>query len=672
MFGKKMEQRIHLPELLNTWPMAQQEEKRIIFHLRHGRPPPKAPSCYMNLRTLSFFVATLCLGLCAHAADTTIVKSPDGALQFRLFLHQDQLHFSVTRRGQPVVGASPIDMSINGTALCRGIRMGVPRFFGFSEQYQLPGAHAMASNTYKGALVPVQLPGGLSMTLEIRVFNDGAAFRHLVKGSSRGLTPEEHTVFRMAPGSTVWYHDMNMHYESVHVKKQIEQVAAGEWLAPPATFKTPGGIYASITEAALLHYPGMSLQADGNGGAVLRLAHEQPTSYPYKLRYSPEDTLRLRQPARFAGSSLQTPWRVLIVGADLNSLVNNDIVSNLNAAPDPKLFPQGRRSTWIQPGRAVWKYLDGGGEGTPEVMRHFTDAAAALGFEHNILEGFWSRWSRAELQSLVAYARGKGVGTWLWKHSRSLRSREARDSFFTMCSELGVAGAKIDFFDHEAKEVIDLYEAILTEAAEHHLLVDFHGANKPTGLMRTFPNELTVEAVKGMEASKLTDRATHETTIPFTRFIAGPAEYTVLHFGARRANTTWAHQVASAAILSSPLLTYATHPDSLLASPAVNIIRAIPSYWDETRVLPPSEIGELAVFARRKGKDWFLAVMNGTTARKLRIPLSFLQGSYKTEMALDDPGRPDALRMQQKQYSGTDTIDLDLVSGGGFIARFTR
>jgi alpha-glucosidase len=175
-----------------------------------------------------------------------------------------------------------------------------------------------------------------------------------------------------------------------------------------------------------------------------------------------------------------------------------------------------------------------------------------------------------------------------------------------------------------------------------------------------------------MEASKLTDRATHETTIPFTRFIAGPAEYTVLHFGARRANTTWAHQVASAAILSSPLLTYATHPDSLLASPAVNIIRAIPSYWDETRVLPPSEIGEVAIYARRKGKDWFLAVMNGTTARKVRIPLSFLQGSYKTELALDEPGRPDALRMQQKQYSGTDTIDLDLVSGGGFIARFTR
>ncbi|TCJ19580.1 glycoside hydrolase [Flaviaesturariibacter flavus] len=626
----------------------------------------------MKLRTLTVFVVACCLGIAAHAADTITVKSPDGNLRFQLFLRQHQLHFSITRGGQRIVAASPIGLGVNGTDLCRGVHTGAAAFYRGNERYELAGAHAVASNSFTGARVPVVGRGGWSMSLDIRVFNDGAAYRHLVTGKASELIPEENTVFRMAPGSTVWYHDLNMHYESVHVKKKLDEIAAGAWLAPPAVFKTPDGNYAAITEAALLRYPGMALQSDGSGGAVLRLAHEQPTSYPYKLRYSPEDTMRLRQPARLAGNSFQTPWRVVIVGANLNTLVNNDIVSNLNAAPDRKLFPQGAQTPWVRPGRAVWKYLDGGGEGTPEVMRHFTDGAAALGFEHNILEGFWSRWSRAELKDLVDYSRAKGVGIWLWKHSKGLRTRASRDSFFTMCSELGIAGAKIDFFDHEAKEVIDLYEAILTEAAAHHLLLDFHGANKPTGLMRTFPNELTAEAVKGMEASKLTDRATHGTTIPFTRLIAGPAEYTVVHFGARRANTTWAHQVASAAILSSPLLTYAANPDSLLASPAVNIIRAIPPHWDETRVLPPSEIGEIAVFARRKGKEWFLAVMNGTTARHIRIPLSFLKGSYGAEMALDVPGQPAALRLQQKRLSGADTIELDLVSGGGFIARFAR
>jgi alpha-glucosidase len=220
--------------------------------------------------------------------------------------------------------------------------------------------------------------------------------------------------------------------------------------------------------------------------------------------------------------------------------------------------------------------------------------------------------------------------------------------------------------------VIDLYTDILKEASKYHLLLDFHGANKPTGLSRTYPNEMTVEAVKGMEASKLMDRATHETTIPFTRCLAGPAEYTVMLFNERRRNTTWAHQIASAAILSAPLLTYATNPDTILVNPAVEIIKSIPSTWDETIVLPPSEIGELAVYARRKGIDWFLAVMNGVEPKKIKIPLKFLRGNYKALIAKDDTANPASVIMENKNYGANDVIELDLVSGGGYIARFSK
>ena len=176
-----------------------------------------------------------------------------------------------------------------------------------------------------------------------------------------------------------------------------------------------------------------------------------------------------------------------------------------------------------------------------------------------------------------------------------------------------------------------------------------------------------------MEASKLADRATHETTIPFTRWLAGPAEYTVMHFGERKKNTTWAHQVASAAILHAPLLTYAAHPDSILSNPAVDIIKAIPAVWDETLVLPGSEIGQLAVFARRKGNDWFLAVMNGTEPRKIKVPLSFLKlGQYKTLIAADDPANASSIQVKQSTLSQADFLELDLISGGGFIAYFTH
>jgi alpha-glucosidase len=344
----------------------------------------------------------------------------------------------------------------------------------------------------------------------------------------------------------------------------------------------------------------------------------------------------------------------------------------LNPAPDPKLFPDGIHIDWIKPGRAVWKYLNGGGDGTLEVARHFTDGAAALGFEHNILEGFWTRWTDAQLKELADYSRQKGVGIWLWKHSKSLRTPESRDSFFSKCHALGITGAKIDFFDNEAKEVIDVYDSILHDAARYHVLLDFHGANKPTGLMRTFPNSLTYEAVKGMEASKLTDRATHETTIPFTRCLAGPAEYTVMLFNERKKNTTSAHQIASAAILNAALLTYAANPDTILMNPAVNIIKSIPATWDETIVLPPSEIGELAVYARRKGDTWFLAAMNGVAPKKIKIPLDFLKGNYKAEIAKDDSANNEPVTVEQKKYSSKDILELNLISGGGVIAKFSK
>lgn len=624
------------------------------------------------MKKLLFLSILFCIALQTLATDTITVYSPNKQIQFKLFRQQNQLRYKIVFRNIPVVATSPLILSLNNTTITNNIQIGKVNTYTINETFPWLGAHSQATNHCNGAQVNIR-QNQQSYALVIRAFNDGVAFRFVVPGSANSTrTPDEATVFNIPQNSTLWYHDLEMHYESVHVKKEISAVQQGEWAAPPATFKLPQGIYAAITEADLKDYSGMALQANGKNGLVIRLAHNQPTSYPYKLRYSPEDTFRLRQPAAIAGT-ITTPWRVVMIGADLNTMVNSDIVHNLCAPPDKTLFPKGIYTPWIKPGRAVWKYLNGGGEGTPEVMKHFTDGAAALGFEHNILEGFWSRWTDEQLKDLVDYSKQKNVGIWLWKHSKSLREGSVRDSFFRHCHDLGITGVKIDFFDSEAKEVIDLYSAILKETAQYHLLVDFHGANKPTGQARTYPNEMVREAVKGMESSKLMDRATHETTIPFTRLLAGPAEYTVLHFGDRRKNTTWAHQIASAAILSAPLLTYAANPDTILANPAVNIIKAIPAVWDETIVLPPSEIGELAIYARRKGNTWFLAVMNGVAPKQIKISLRFLgSGNYQANMVKDDVANPAAVQMQQATYSANDDIELQLVSGGGFIAEFSK
>ena len=182
-------------------------------------------------------------------------------------------------------------------------------------------------------------------------------------------------------------------------------------------------------------------------------------------------------------------------------------------------------------------------------MKDFSRWAAELGFEYNLIEGFWQRWSEEDLRSLVDYSRDQKVGIWLWKDSRALRTPEAREKFFGLCQNVGVAGVKIDFLDHEAKDVIDLYQVLLKEAAQHQLMVNFHGANKPTGESRTWPNEMTREGIRGLESRQIEFRSRHNATLPFTRYLAGHADYTPVVFGSRRGDTTAAHQIATAAIL---------------------------------------------------------------------------------------------------------------------------
>lgn len=619
-----------------------------------------------------FFIMALPLTAPARAELATLA-SPDGQTEFKVTLDQGRLGFAVSARGAAVIAPSPLVMALDGvTTLTDGARLDKLERYQDHQTFKVNGVHAQADAAANGArLALTHLKSQTPYTLDLRAYNDGVAFQFVVPGSkTKKRVPDESTVFNLPAGSTVWFHGLRGHYEGAYDRKSLAEVQAGEWAAPPLTFKLPGGVYASLTEANLVHYAGMALQANGRGGFTLALGHKHPASYPFTLRYGEPEAQRLALPAAIAGT-IATPWRVVLIG-DLNALVNSDIVPALNPPPDPELFPQGPQTDWVKPGRAVWEYLDGK-KSTLDEMKEYCRLAGQLGFEHNVLEGFWRRWSDSEMQDLLKIARENHVDIWIWRHSKELRDLATRREFLRKCHDLGVAGVKIDFLDHEAKEIIDVYQMLLSETAEYHLMVNFHGSNKPTGESRTWPNELTREAVKGMESSKFKERARHETTLPFTRLLAGPADYTPVHFGERRADTTWAHQIASAAILTSPLLTYAASPRHLLENPAVEMIKAIPAVWDETRVLAPSEIGDVAVFARRRGAAWFLAVMNGPAARTIEVPLSFLgQGELKTLIVRDRPGDPAAVDLENKTSKNSDTLKLALPAGGGHIARFTK
>ncbi|MBV9865427.1 MAG: glycoside hydrolase family 97 catalytic domain-containing protein [Abitibacteriaceae bacterium] len=609
-----------------------------------------------------------------QAANENVIVSPNGQVQARVFLQGGQLSYAVTFRTKPVIEVSPIRITIAGQDLTSNVAVSLTQPYQVQESFPWYGSHALATNHCNGATIALRdLKSNTSYTLDVRAYNDGMAFRYSVPGNDQARVPDETTAFLIPAGSVVWHHNLRGHYEGNHSRNDVATIAAGEWAAPPLTYKLPDGAgYASITEANLVNYPGMALQADGQRGFNIGLGHKHPISYPFELRYK-EDIERVSKPAAMTGT-ITSPWRVVLIGPDLNTLVNSDIIPSLCPPPDKALFPDGIKTGWVKPGRAVWAYLDGGAR-TLEGAKEFCKMAGQLGFQYNVIEGYWEKWSDAEIKDMVAYAAQQGVGIWVWKHSKQLRDATVRHQFFQRCHDLGVVGVKIDFFDNEAKELIDLYQAILRETAESHLMVNFHGSNKPTGEARTWPNELTREAVHGMEGRMTTpgQRALHDVTLPFTRYLAGPADYTPVHFGARRADTSWAHQIASGAIFTSPLLTYAANPTNLLSNPAVDLIKSIPSVWDETVVLPPSEIGEVAIFARRTGTTWFLAVMNGTTARTINLPLSFLAaGSYHAMLVRDDKNDGGAVQIEHTTEKRSNSLSIDLRSGGGFIARFTQ
>jgi alpha-glucosidase len=625
-----------------------------------------------GLMALALLQVPICGAAVAARAGDLSVESPDKQIRLAVFEQAGSLRFRVSLDGQPAIEPSALGILVDGLDLGKGTRIGRVERYKLNETYPWRGVHSEAVNKCNGArVVATHAASRTSFTVDVRVFDDAVAFRFEVPGSGRRV-PDAAAAFRIPQGSVVWTQGIRDHYEGLYSRRGLEEVPGEDWVSPPLTFRLPRGYgFGAITEAALAGYSGMVLQADGQGGFRERLGHAPPACYPFTLRYGDEEAKRLSVPAATFGA-ITTPWRVVLLGRDLNALVNSDAIPSLCPPPDTRLFPQGIRTPWVRPGRAVWRYLDGR-DNSFEGIEEFSRLAGELGFEHQIVEGLWRKWSDSQLRSLVESSRERKVGIWVWLHSRDLRRPEERARLFESLHEAGVVGIKVDFLDHEAKEVIEVYQAILRDAAESQLMVDFHGANKPTGEARTWPNEMTREGIRGLEYGKTPGWAAHNATVPFTRFLAGHADYTPMVFGDRRKETTWAHQLATPVVFTSPVMVYAAHPASILTNPAAELIKDLPSVWDQTIVLPVSSIGEVAAFARRSGERWFLGVVNGPAARTVRLDLSFLgRSSFRALMVRDKGEDPAAVELETRGVTGKDSIELPLRAGGGFVARFLR
>ena len=281
-----------------------------------------------------------------------------------------------------------------------------------------------------------------------------------------------------------------------------------------------------------------------------------------------------------------------------------------------------------------------------------------------------------DLPGLIEYGRQRNVGLFVWIQWRPLADQ--MDRALPVYQRLGLKGIKVDFMDRNDQEMVAFYHRLIAKAAQHRLLVDLHGAYPPTGLSRTWPNFLTQEGVMGAEYNKWSARvtATHNVTLPYTRMLLGPMDYTpggFRHvapdaFEARNAlplvQTTRGHALAMYVVYDSPLVSLADTPDAYAGQAGLEFLRVVPTIWDETRFLA-GDVGEFIVLARRSGDEWFVGAMTNEVARTLRVPLSFLPRARFTATIYGD-AEPATLSV-----SACDSIELDLSSGGGAAIQLT-
>jgi alpha-glucosidase len=390
-----------------------------------------------------------------------------------------------------------------------------------------------------------------------------------------------------------------------------------------------------------------------------------------------------------------------MVAPDAGRLVESNLVVNLNP-------PSAIQDTsWIRPGKTAWDWWSGSvarnvsfkpGMNT-ETMKHYIDFAGRNGIEYMLIDAGWAKRgggpndSGSELTQtnpdinmpeLLDYARTKKVGLWLWAHWTDVDRQ--MDEAFALFQKWGIVGAKIDFMDRDDQWMVNWYRRVAARAAEHRLMIDFHGAYKPDGLRRTWPNVMTREGVMGLEYLKWSARITpkHNVTVAYTRMLAGPIDYTPggfenvteAAFQPRMrypmAMGTRAHQVALFVVFESPFQMLADDPGAYEGQKELEFLRAVPATWDETRVIN-GEPCKYITIARRRGAEWFLGSITDWDAREIEVPLSFLgKGAYTADIYADAPDaakQPKNTVRRQMRVDPQTVLKVSLAPGGGYAVR---
>ncbi len=475
--------------------------------------------------------------------------------------------------------------------------------------------------------------------LVLRLYNDGLAFRYEIQANQNLKLQDECTTYRIAEGTRRWMQQWTDSYEGffpLDTTYKVQPVPSFSGISKsaegynnrwgyPALLEPIDGLFVLLSEANI-----------ERGQSASSLTNERES-----YRVTPAESSR---PA----GAWHTPWRIAIIGS-LKDIVESTLVTDVS---DPCKM---EHTSWIHPGVVSWIYWAyNHGSSDYHIIKKYVDMAVTLKLPYVLIDAEWDEMGghgeadKAEegngytIEDAVAYARSKGVKPLIWYNSSigwvdgaptpkyRLNKPEDREREFAWCERLGVAGVKIDFFSGDNQANMDYCIDLLEAAARHHLLVNFHGATVPRGWQRTYPNLLSTEGVYGAEwynnvATFTAKAASHNATLPFTRNVIGPMDYTPCTFSDSQHPhiTTHAHELALTVLFESGLQHLADRPESYLSQPreVQTFLSTLPAAWDETRLVSGYP-GVYAVIARRSGNTWYIAGINGTDAvRDIPVPL---------------------------------------------------
>ncbi len=592
--------------------------------------------------------------------------SPDHNLEVQVYQKIDvqqhqELYYRVFFKKQPVILESLIELEMDNNLSERAMALKPDTHRRWFENLSISAVNTFSRDTswlpangerlrlpdhYNGAVIKLIKDDNsiYNLDLEIRAYDEGAAFRFSFPENTKGTyynITSEHTEFSLPPGSKAWVARWaQAPYDLLPLKDWPDESER------PLTIQLPGGMYAALAEAQMTDY----------ARTKFRLSADKPNTIETSM---------------FGGAQLispfVTPWRVIMVADRAGDLIeHNYLLSTLNQASAIKDV------SWIKPGKIM------------RVMNLTTaDAKANIDFavqQHLQYILFDAKWygqvfsfgSDAtkvaipdfNLPEIIRYGTQKGIGIWLYANQQALLAQS--DSLFRVYHKWGVKGVKFGFVQSGSHRWSTWVEKAIRQAAENQLMVNIHDDWRPTGEQRTWPNLMTAEGVRGNE--EMPD-ATHNTVLPFTRFLAGPADYTICYFD-KRIKTTHAHQLALAAIYYSPIQTLYWYdpPSRFKNEPELEFWRAIPTTWDDTRVIDGSP-GEFIITARRKDADWFVGAITNNDPRSIKVPLSFLPKGKKYEATVysDDPKTATAthVKLQRIVVDQGTVLQADLLPSGG-------